>query len=244
MKIVVHDAFSSLRMRLERKTEPAIMLIRGVINEAMMPGRLTIWCWDGKGGNDRRRAIYPGYKNRPPTPNATHQSLMVLKELLSFTPAFQVQMDGFEGDDAVAAVVEHFAGQAPIEIITRDGDLSALCRPGVTCTAEVKDVPPHLVPLYKLTVGDKSDTIPGLKAFGPLSWQSADKAALQRFVDGGSDKPEGMSEATFRWAVANRDQIEAMRQIIAPMPFPLNEALTQGVDNPAAREALMSRFLL
>lgn len=251
-KIVIHDSNSSLRMRLESRRESPLMLMRGIINEAIMPGRLTVWAWDGKGGNDRRRAIFKDYKRRPPTPNQMHINLGLLRELLSYTPAWQAKIDGFEGDDMVAALVEEFYGKADlIEIITKDGDLTALCRPGVVCKAKA-DAPPELIRLYKLTVGDSSDTIPGIRGFGPKDWEAADKVALRGVLEtpGFTDeaaRAAGLRPPHIRWLREHPDLLSAMRQIIEPMPMTpaeFNSALSQGTDNPEAREAIMKRLML
>lgn len=253
-KIVIHDAMSSLRMRLENRHVSALMMMRGIINEALVPGRMTIWAWDGKGGNDRRRAIFPGYKNRPPTPSDMHAALGMLRELLKFTPAWQAQADGYEGDDMVATLVEHFRGQYPIEIITRDGDLTGLCGPGVTCKAPAP-VPPDLIRLYKLTVGDPSDTIPGVSGFGKGSWAKCNHTLLGRVMDDFlfnapvSDNraaEAGLQPRHINWIRDNHPTLLAMHQIIQPMlltPEEFNAALSQGVDNPAAREAVLKEFL-
>ena len=236
---------------MENRHEPALMMLRGIVNEALMPGRLTIWCFDAPGGNDKRRAILPGYKSRPPTPGQVHINLGLMRELLSYTPAWQVRLDGFEGDDVVAAVVNHFRGQAPIEIITRDGDLTALCGPGVTCKAKCP-VTPDLVPLYKLAVGDKSDTIPGIRGFGPGDWEKCDKERLAAVLADPWSSEEAQVLAGLRpphrlWLKDNWPMVAAMRQVIAPMsltPEEFNSALTVGTDNPTARELVMRKYLL
>ena len=273
MEILVYDSMSALRARLEKSSEPALMLMRGVVNDALRSDRVTVWAWDTYGGNEARRAIFPGYKNRPPSPSPVTAALGMLKELLAFTPAFQISQPGFEGDDLVAATVNRFRGQGhKITIITKDGDLSQLATThDVTCTAKVLhritgqapvEIPPALVPLYKLTVGDKSDTIPGLHAFGPMAWDKCDKPGLARFLDHmiehryplmDSDETEalaiGLSKATIKWLSTQEgaDQLCAMKRIIAPLlmtDVQFNKALTRGVDNPQAREAILSRFQL
>lgn len=254
-KIVVHDSNSSIRMRMENRMESPIMMMRGILNDALRRDRMTIWCWDAPGGNDKRRAIYPGYKTRPPTPGQVYAQLGLLRELLGHTPAWQVRLDGYEGDDMVAAVVNHFRGSAPIEIVTRDGDLTALCGPGVTCKAKA-DAPPELIRLYKLTVGDKSDTIKGIPGFGKTDWENCDKDKLRRRLDevmAGAAWTEGwLREAGLRtphinWIAGNVPVLRAMRTIIDPLPLTpdqFNAALKQGRDNPAAREAVMKRYML
>lgn len=253
-KIVIHDSHSSLRMRMEalHAQSPASMM-QGIVNEAMMPGRLTIWAFDAPGGNDRRRAVYPGYKNRPPASSKTYANLSLMRELLSQTPAWQARLEGFEGDDVIAALVNHFRGQAPIEIVTRDGDLTALCvGGGVTCRAKAP-TSPDLIRLYKLTVGDKSDTITGIPGFGVKAWERADKPALAALLDDldtfSDDRARaaGLLPSHINWLREHRDELDAMRRVIEPLPMSadeFNRALFVGTDNPEAREATMKRYLL
>ena len=253
-KIVIHDAMSSLRMRLENRHVSPIHMMRGILNETARPDQLVIWAWDGRGGNDARRAIFPGYKDRPPTPDATHVALRFLKELLGHPAAWQAQLDGFEGDDMVAALLERFRGTAPIEIVSRDGDLTALCGPGVTCKAPAP-APPGWIRLYKLTVGDPADRIPGISGFGKGAWASSDLPALEQVIQAYLDGLEvsedralsaGLSKRHINWLEHNRPTLLAMKQIIDPLPISpeqLEASLVQGTDNPAAREAILGKFL-
>lgn len=258
-KIVIVDAMSAIRVRLEQKFEPPLMMVRGIVNEALMPGRMTIWVWDGANGNAARRAIYPRYKNRPPAPTKTYMQLDLLRELLTYVPAWQARIDGFEGDDVIAALVDHFKPQGhPIQIMTGDGDLSALAGPGVTTGKMIDGVPPEQVRLYKLCVGDTSDTIPGIKGFGKGSWEKADKAVLAQLLDRttpltaadeAAATAAGLSKASFNWLSTQDgiDELNVMRRIIAPLPMTADQlasSLVQGRDNPEARDALMRRFLL
>lgn len=230
------------------------MMVRGIINEASLAGRITIWAWDSKGGNDARRKIFPNYKNRPPQPGDKYAALLMIKELLKFTPAWQVELAGYEGDDIVAALANYFRGQAPIRIITRDGDLTQLVGQGVTCTATAP-VPPHEIVLYKTCVGDPSDTIPGIKGFGKDSWAKADKTKLQWLINqiilhnpwfDEEAAEAGLSKGSLNWLRGNEDQVRAMNQIVQPLPISneqLQGAITRGTPNPAAIEACLQRFL-
>lgn len=257
-KIVIYDAMSSIRERMEARREPAHMMVRGVINDALIPGRTPIFVWDGAGGNDKRRAIFPGYKQRPPTERSTYLALQFIRELLAFTPAWQARLDGYEGDDVIAALVGIYAKtNIPIQIHTRDGDLTALCTaPHITCTAK-PPVEPHLVRLYKLCVGDKSDTIRGLPGFGQKSWDAADKEGLRQILSNLPLREEdekralavGLPKSCFRWLCdqRNADELNAMRRVIEPLPIPVDElskAIVAGKDDPIAREAMLKRFLL
>lgn len=253
MKIILHDSLSSLRLRLEQRSEPPLMMLRGVINEALMPDRLTIWCWDGKGANDPRRELLPGYKDRPITRPDIYHSLNMIRELLTTTGAWQACLPGYEADDLIAAFVQQFDGN-PIEIMTRDGDLTALCGPTVTCRAPAK-APADLIRLYKLTVGDPSDNIPGISGFGEGSWNRADKQTLAVLMTKVLRKEPWtdefaetvMSRRATRWLRENEDLVRRMKQVIDPRPLTLdqlNASLTKGVNDPVKREALMKRYLL
>lgn len=249
--IRLFDGFSTLRERLERRGEPPHMLIRGLINDATRPGCLTIFVFDGRGGNDARRAIWPPYKTRPPKPSHIQQGMQMLREMLAFTPAWTAHIDGFEADDLIAAFVSFFEDD-PIEILTRDGDLRALCSDRVTCTAQIKNpVPPQWVRLSKLMVGDRSDTIPGVKGFGRQSWDEADLGQLSDFMDSAlsGDVPETgpLPQRCINWIRENPADLQAMWSVLQPLPIDADQlaaSITKGVNNPAAREAMMKEFIL
>jgi hypothetical protein len=252
-RLVIHDGFSTLREAFERRLEKPHMIIRGVINQCLMPDRLTIWAFDGKGGNDRRRAIYPNYKNRPPHPSHIQQGMAMIREMIGHTPAWRVGIDGYEADDLIAALIDLFPND-PITIITRDGDLRALATKRVTVTARVKnEIPAQWVRLYKLCCGDSSDTIPGIKGFGDKAWDAAsDKAMLQAWIDhalvGHVDEERApMPKRCVNWVRDNLADLRAMHTILQPMPIPndqLADAIQRGVNNPAAIEAMMKDFHL
>lgn len=245
--IKIYDSMSAFRIRLETGER---QLLRGILNEVTPT---TFFVWDAKGGNDARRAIFPGYKNRPPAPQKMYQALQMIRELLSYTPAYQAWHDGFEGDDVIAALVEEFRGIDEIQIHTGDGDLAAL---GVSIIGRQPKIPTELVRLYKVTVGDQSDTIPGIKGFGKGAWEAADKNLLADFVDnllsGGtwtdqSAEAIGFSKSSINWLRQNEDQVRAMWTVINPLPMTkeqLTNAIRQGTDNPAERQRIMENFLL
>lgn len=243
MSFVVYDSMSAFRMRLENGEK---QLLRGILNEAKQH---AIFVWDSRGGNDARRAVFPGYKNRPPAPSQMREALSMIRELLSHTTAWQAWLEGFEADDIIAAICQRL----PVaRIETMDGDLAAL---GVPTTRKSK-IPTELIRLYKTCVGDPSDTIPGIKGFGKGAWEAADKARLQAFIDRIiNDGPytemdaleAGLSKASAAWVLENEDQVRAMWTVVHPLPMSdeqLDQALRQGTDNPMARESIMKEFLL
>jgi 5'-3' exonuclease len=243
MKIILVDAMSHLRVRLENRERH---LLRAILNEANMPNRMTIWVWDGYGGNDARRAIFPRYKTRPSTPNTTYLQLKMIRELLGHTNAWQAQLPGFEGDDVIAALVSTLDGEK--EILTTDVDLTAL---GVKCIGTKSKIPADLVRLYKLCVGDASDTIPGIKGFGKETWAQVNHDDLQRLIDAVlANAPWDetlLPKRCTNWLKENSDQLKIMKQVLEPLPMSLEQisaALKKGTDNPQAREAILKEFIL
>jgi hypothetical protein len=233
------DSMSAFRVRLENR-EPHVL--RGVLN-SITPQ--TIFIWDSPGANDVRRKIFPAYKSRPPQPSNMREALKLIRELLSMTTAWQARHDGFEADDLIAAI----CARMPVSRIeTLDGDLAAL---GVPTTRPSK-IPPKLVRLYKVFVGDASDTIPGVKGFGKSAWEAADKVRLQALLDaimdGRSwDDPPDLGKASINWLRENEDVVRAMKTIIDPLPMTdeqVENSLRQGVDNPEARNKILEEFML
>ena len=262
MKIVLYDALSHLRVRMEKESGGSFM--RGLLNEAQQPG-IRVWIWDGPGGNAARRKIYPPYKTTRVAKPGVIQNMDFVRELLAMTPVWQCRIPGFEGDDTIAALVEHFlkTTDLPIHIEGRDGDLVANCAlsPRVTCAHSVKDRTPAQIRFYKLAVGKTTDTIPGIKGFGKGGWEKADKAGLQSLIYQTLDAQQplsaeqegralsvGLSKASFNWLCVqeNIDDLRAMRTVSDPLPIPievLNQHLVPGVYSPAKLEATLKEFL-
>lgn len=263
-KVVIYDALSHLRVRME--TEKPSDFLQGVLNEAANPFGTRIWVWDGPGGNKARRALFPAYKTSREYKPGIIKAMDFVRELIALTGSWQVRVPGFEGDDVVAALVNHFHATTdlPIEIVCRDGDLAALCAINpqrIRCSHQVK-VPYHQIALYKLCVGDPSDDIPGIKGFGKGAWEKADKANLGQFLTNlldarrpAADLEEGlalslgMSKASFHWLQVqeNIDALGAMRRIIAPLPVSadlINQYLHRGERDEAALMAKLSEFML
>lgn len=247
MKIIVYDSMSSIRARMERGER---QLLRGILMDANRVGVVPIFVWDAPGGVAKRRAIFPNYKNRPPSPQGTMANLELVRECLNYTNCIQARLPGFEADDIIAALVDRF----PVsEIHTRDGDLAALGPPCIGVTAKI---PAKLVRLYKLTVGDSSDTIPGVRGFGQKAWDAADMDCLRHIIDAvlfdqnWSDEKAlgaGLSKSAINWLRENAALLRVMEQVIAPLPMSdaeLDSAITKGTPNIKALEAILSRNLL
>ena len=232
------------------------MLFRGIINLAMQPDAMRIFVWDGPFGNAQRRTFYPKYKlNRAKIVKRpdVYAALEMMRKLLGMTPAWQWHHKDFEGDDGIAALVTMFPKDR-IEILSTDRDLRALTAGGrVTCIAKPYAFPDHFVRLYKLTVGDVSDNIGGIPGFGEKTWESfPDKHGLAHALDkaeGGLPWAEQLFPARINeWLkVEGPTQLPILRRVIDPLSVSdeqMNSALSQGTNNPEAREALLQEYFL
>lgn len=254
-KVVIIDALSHLRVRMEN--EPGLMFLRGVMNDASLPG-MRLWVWDGPRASASRKAIYPAYKTRPDRDHRAELNLNLVREMLECTKAWQIRMPDVEGDDVIAALTAYFLRAQPnclIEVLGRDSDLVALAAdPRVSVSHQVKGVQPKHIRLRKLTLGKPSDTIPGVKGFGQKAWDDADKDELQRVMNAvlAGEKPATdhiMSKASSNWLEdeANVAQLRIFAQIIEPIPIPddqLSQWLKQGSNNPQQLAELQRKYLL
>lgn len=153
------------------------------------------------GGNDLRRAVYPGYKAKRKEKTdkdyskAAQEQLRELSEgvskLLAYLGVTLVKVPHREADDVIAALVRAL-GDRPKKVITVDHDLIQLVNEDTNTwviafdepvftfvhkfenAAEGKtynEVEPGLVALYKSLVGDSTDEYNGVKGFGPGRWR-------------------------------------------------------------------------
>lgn len=263
-QIVLYDAMSYLRVRLE--TEKPQDVLRGALNETQNPYGMRIWVWDGIGGNAKRRAIFPPYKTSREKKPGVMQAMDFIRELIGLTNAWQIRLPGFEGDDVVAALTHHFfqTTNLPISIQCRDADLAALCALDprrITCSHAVK-IPYHDIPLYKLTFGDNSDDIPGIKGFGQKGWDACDRAGLGKLIYELIDQRRplqphereralavGLRPGSCTWLESqeNIDALGAMKRCIDPLPIDMaliDEHLKQGENDWAAINAKLAEFML
>lgn len=152
--------------------------------------RRVIAVWEGDGGKERRRALYPEYKAardarvEDPLKIAEQEKVMTwAKQLMAALGITQLAVPGAEGDDTIAWLCQKLHGSKIV--FTIDEDLVQLqeeARPdtGESITVFYRDavieeagpsgVPPHLIALHKSIVGDKSDGYPGVSGMGPAAW--------------------------------------------------------------------------
>lgn len=145
------------------------------------PEHLIYFVWDGS--SQRRRTIFPGYKQGRGAPKATFEGEW-LRETLPFFGVFQAVNNIEEADDVIASLVSgRLAGQQNV-VVSTDRDLlqvvsetTQLLVPAMGGTKErvytPKDVcaeygvdTPEQMPQVRALSGDTSDCIPGVPGFG------------------------------------------------------------------------------
>lgn len=137
-----------------------------------------------------RAEQFAAYKiHRPPAPDALVSQLRRMPELFELLNIKTFEKPGFEADDLIGTLAEHFSQESNLKIIILSGDLDVLqlvrderivgqiIKTGVTNTVIYNETrveeryglkPPELAD-YKALVGDASDNIPGIKGVGPKS---------------------------------------------------------------------------
>jgi hypothetical protein len=253
------DAMSVLRAKLEK--DPGGLLFRNMFHQYCEDrSAVRMWVWDGKNNIATRKAIYPLYKaNRPPAGEDIWAGLNLFRDLLHHTGDMQVTVPGFEADDVIAHLSRSLAQHGTVKIETRDFDLYQLEIPDrVSCFgARAKEVPTHLIRLYKTWVGDGSDNIKGVKGFGQGAWDDTPSYdRLQKLTDGiiarcvPNDEilaDAGVPKKCWDWIKANGDMIRAMWKVVGFMDLTdhqLNAGFRPGKLDKVAGEALLREYLL
>lgn len=142
--------------------------------------------WDGKNSLKARRDIYPEYKVKRNKPAEDFFAVQdTFKKLVQLSKAMYVELEGLEGDDIIAHLVNRLKtggySNSSILIESNDADLAQL---GVPMTRKEFPIEAKWIPLYKTLVGDPSDNIPGLKGFGKKAWESLTDRAKEILLDG------------------------------------------------------------
>lgn len=257
--IEIYDANAYLRQDLNRSDGVAPLSPRFLYNAVNASRNPHLWVWDGPRNNERRRALFPGYKLRDYTGQENiFAGLQIYRQLLSFSKATQIEVPEYEADDVCATLARYFAGQGhPVTVYTNDFDFHQLTvNPLIKLKGvrAVDGVPARYVSLYKALKGDSSDKIPGLPGFGHKSWEALsgvhevlDHAMRER--DAHTLRQQPWKPAQRAWLTLDENvellfiyyQITTMLEV----PLPLIEQHTKrGELNPQAADELFSRFLL
>jgi hypothetical protein len=139
--------------------------MRDCLNHIANSPSPTIVIWDGDGSRKPRQKIFAGYKaKRPPLAEDLRAQFDLLESLATLTTATTIKVDGYEADDVLA----HMANEwkvGPVVIYSSDRDLLQI--PNVRLDGDNKlKCERRYLRLYKATVGDPSDCIPGIPGFG------------------------------------------------------------------------------
>jgi len=148
--------------------------------------------FDGEGGSDRRRKLFPDYKakrrtkkirlNRSHdwnTPEDEHQSMLFqmsrLVEYLQALPLTILSPNYMEADDAIGYITKQVLKESKITIMSTDKDFLQLVDDRVSVWSPTKKkkytpievqeefgIPSHNFLMYKIIDGDKSDNVPGI----------------------------------------------------------------------------------
>lgn len=267
MKVRLYDGWNYIRMSTE--TDITSLTPRRLYQDMVdAPEVLHIWVWDGRGARKMRQEIFPAYKTkRKPAANDIYATMQLFRDLLQHSPGYSIELEGFEADDIIAALVEHYAVDAnnTVEIYSNDFDLMALTagRTNVFCGAKPKKgVDPKDVQIYKAFFGDPSDDVPGVKGFGQAAWDASDKRILHNIaacaVSGKDEALEGLLSKMFRdevrnersikaWIKANLDQLAAMVAVVGFIPVSLaiiTDNVKRPIPNPEKVDEILKQYML
>src|SRR5262245_21162669 len=188
---LIYDANNWLRRRFEGGASIRVCL-------AEVKARPGTFVFDGQGALRRRRKIYPAYKSgRKLIADDMHKQFELFRRVLTCVHVPCVRVEGWEADDVIATLVRLHSNPT----IVKSTDVDFLQLPNVTIDREKPfPIQATLVRTYKSSVGDKSDNIPGIKNFGPKTWdQLPDKPALTAFFEGKAGIPIGLPKSCQLW---------------------------------------------
>lgn len=178
--IDIYDGNNVMRRAYEQRGQlpgQQPMNLRMRYEHAMaQPEGTQIWCWDGRGHNQRRRDIYPLYKmNRPPTAEDVFSHLRLWRDIAKHSTIVQIEVEGWEADDIIGTLVRKYGSRVPLRVHTNDMDYGQVAHLCTLNGVNMKGVPPEWVTLYKAMCGDSSDNIKGIPGFGPKRWEEMEE---------------------------------------------------------------------
>lgn len=254
----VIDGNNVFRRRFEKIGATALQVM---YHEALAatPEMPIIWVWDGAGAKASRQAIYPGYKaKREGAGDHFHKTVELFQTLLTHSPACQLQIQGIEADDVIAALVPLVTSSGDTMIIdSNDADFLVLQSDLVRCERDkIEDIDPRHMRLYKTLVGDKSDEIPGIKGFGDKAFKDLEESEKQLLVahfEGrqtltGEDCKEmlGWTPAKVKAWDEEQENLKAYWQVIGFIPVDpsvIQAHLRVGTPNKDAAAQILNQFI-
>ena len=247
-----------------RRTFEATGLMRGILADIQMMypvGDLVMYVWDGYHSKKYRRDIYPNYKiKRTRATDEFYKTQDLFKQVLLHTRCIQVEVPYHEADDVIAALVRSRAGtNQRFKIHSNDGDFLALCD-GVNVTIHGRDNVTYEatdwteVRLYKTLVGDSSDSIQGIRLFGPKCWEITDKKLWLDYFENSRSldwdvyaERLALKPASLKWVKANEPVLRAMWSIVGFRDVPdadLKKYMQVGIPNVGQIETILKGYLL
>jgi hypothetical protein len=248
--LYIYDGLNYLRDELEFRGNS----LRGLYNAQANPelSRTIIWVWEGKGGNNRRRDVYPGYKGtRPQAPENIFRSVQLFRDLLKCANAFQISVDGYEGDDVVASLCRRY-NETEKFIFSTDKDFRQLYGPKTKgMSNQVEDYDDKYVRLFKTLVGDPSDNIKGIPGFGKVGFSELDLDGLNEVFFGKRWEllPRflaGIKSKCYDWAITHVEELATMWEITGFFDIEdsvLDANLTVGSYNGQLADSILKRYL-
>ena len=158
------------------------------------PTRVII-VFDGKGGSNRRRKIYPEYKQKRKTKYRVNRSydfasqedekhnmitqLQRIVEYLDALPVTVLSYDNIEADDTIGYLCRQVLTDSQITIMSTDKDFLQLANSRIKVWSPTKKkmydedmvlneygISSHNFIWYRVLDGDKSDNVPGVRGLG------------------------------------------------------------------------------
>ena len=156
----------------------------------------VILCFDGKGGSQRRRKLFPEYKASRKTSVNLNRSFMGhtykdadqqnmkmqlgrLVEYMGQLPVSILAVENIEADDSIAYIAKQVLHKSQCFIMSSDKDFIQLVDDRISVWSPTKKklyfksdvendytVPAHNFLMYRVLTGDKSDCIPGIRGTG------------------------------------------------------------------------------
>lgn len=245
MKIELFDANNVLRRQLES--------FGTVSRERMVYGDCQpnhIWVWDGYNHNARRREFFPGYKIRPEVGEDIYAWLNMMREIIFYSPATQIEVPEWEADDVIGVLARRFIAEGhQVQIHSNDLDYYQIEGAILDGVNNKTGVAAKYIPLYKTIVGDQSDKIKGVPGMGDAAFMK-----LEPFFDDLLADFENthwstlpISKKCLAWIYENLDLLHAYWKIVHlwDVPIDLIEKHTYpGTNDPAQAEAIFRKYML
>jgi len=246
MLIEIFDANNVLRRQLEQFG--SISRERSIV-QGCQPNH--IYVWDGYNHNARRRELFPGYKIRPEVGEDIYTWLDMMRELIYYTSATQIEVPEWEADDVIGVLTRKFIREGhQVQIHSNDLDYFQIEGAILEGVNNKTGTIPKYLPLYKTLVGDSSDKIPGIPGFGAGAFEK-----LQPYWDKVieylssnywyDDIP--FTKKCGAWVLENQDLLYAYWKIVHlwDVPLDLIEQHTHvGLNDLNKAEAILRKYML